>query len=103
MRTRSRPKPDLYRAAIDAAERVRLAEARRVEGLDDEIALLRLRVARQIEAEGIDHLPLRELELLVRALRARHQLTRQDQGDLLESLAGVLDGFTKALASVDEK
>jgi len=30
MRTRSRPKPDLYRAAIDAAERLRLAEARRV-------------------------------------------------------------------------
>jgi len=39
----------------------------------------------------------------VGALRARHQLTRQDQGNLLESLSGVVDGFTKALASVDEK
>jgi len=103
MSTHSRPKPDFYRAAIDAAERLRLAEARRVEGLDDEIALLRLRVARQIEAEGLDNLPLRELELLVRALRARHQLTRQDQRDLLDNLAGVLDGFTKALATVEEK
>lgn len=71
-----------------------LAEAAAVEGLDEEIALLRLHIRRAL-MEQPDNLPLmvRGLELLVKALAARYRISKEAEQDLTESLVNVLKGI----------
>ncbi len=72
-----------YERVADSAERVELAEAGRVKGLDQEIALLRVRL-RHAVAERPDDLPLllKGLGLLVKAVTARYSLSKKDGRDL---------------------
>jgi hypothetical protein len=83
-----------YAQALDEAERLELARAAEVEGLDEEIALLRLRI-RQALTERPDDLPLmvRGIELLIKALAARYRITKEEEQDLAESMVNVLKGI----------
>jgi hypothetical protein len=101
-RTGSRPRSigrqkalrGFYAQALDEAERLELAEAAEVQGLDEEIALLRLRI-RQAVLEQPDDLPLmvRGIELLIKALAARYRITKEEEADLAESMVNVLKGI----------
>ena len=84
---------DFYGSALDAAERIELEAAEEVEGLDEEIALLRLKL-REVLAEHPQNLQLmlRGIELLVKAVSARYRLSKQAEEDLAESIAGVIRG-----------
>jgi hypothetical protein len=84
---------DFYRRALKAAEQVELDEASDVEGLDGEIAVLRMRL-RQAVSEHPQDLPLmlRGIELLVKAVSARYRLSKEAEEHLAESLAGVIRG-----------
>lgn len=83
-----------YEPALDAADRDDLAEALAVEGLDDEIALLRLRLRRAIEANPDDlQLMTKGIEMLVKAVNARYRLSKEAAADLGESLAATLRGI----------
>ncbi|MBC7264961.1 MAG: hypothetical protein H5T64_11495 [Chloroflexi bacterium] len=87
------PYADLFTAAeLDA-----LAKATADESVDAEIALLRLAIRRVIERYGEDD-PARALELLrrgvdslVRAIRARRDLTGKPDDGLTERLGAALD------------
>lgn len=84
---------DFYASALDEAERIKLEEASEVEGLDQEIAVLRLKLREALSRRPEDlPLMLRGIELLVKAVAARYRLSKQAEEDLAESLAGVIRG-----------
>ena len=90
---RSKLKQDFYGSALDSAEQIELEAASDIEGLDKEIALLRMKL-RAVLSERPEDLPLmlRGIELLVKAVSARYRLSKQAEEDLAGSLAGVIRG-----------
>ena len=93
VRRRSKVARDFYGSALDAAERIELEEAAEVEGLDTEIAVLRMRL-RKVLSKRPENLPLmlRGIELLVKAVSARYRLSKEAEEDLAGSIAGVVRG-----------
>ena len=85
---------NFYGRALDRAERLDLAEAERVEGLDDEIALMRVRLKRAVEKHPEDvQLLVKGLDILVRAVGARYRLSPKSRKDLAENLAAALNSL----------
>ena len=83
-----------YGDALDDAERVALDAAGDINGLDEEIALLRTKLRRALEERPQDlKLMLKGIELLVKAVSARYRLSKEAKQDLSESIAGVLRGI----------
>jgi uncharacterized membrane protein YccC len=81
-----------YHAALSEAERDDLPLAREVPGVDEEIAVLRLRLRSALQEHPEDlPLMLKGIELLVRALSASYRLSKDAKADLSASLRGVLE------------
>lgn len=80
-----------YAQALSQAELVELRQAWDVEGLDGEIALLRLRL-KQVLQEHPENMPLllRAIELLVKAVGMRYRLSKDAEDNLTEAITGVL-------------
>lgn len=96
-RTRS-----FYARALTAADRTALEDARAVEGLDDEIALLRVEIRRLIETEEPDARVLQgAMRLLVQTLVAQHRLAGSEAENLSEAVARVVEEFAGVLAGTD--
>lgn len=87
-----------YEEALSQAEQVALSQARDLEGLDEEIALLRVRL-RSMASEEPENLSsfLKAMDLLVKAVGARYRLSKKAQEDLMESVMGVLEGVGGAI------
>ncbi len=86
-----------YEEALSQAEQVALSQARDLEGLDEEIALLRVKL-RSMADDPENVTPfLKGMELLVKAVGARYRLSKKSQEDLLQSVMGVLEGVGGAL------
>ena len=83
-----------YYGSVDQAERVDLERAHEVEGLDDEIALVRVRLKGAIERypENIELLA-KGMDILVRAVAARYRLSPKSRKDLADSLAATLNSL----------
>lgn len=80
-----------YRSALSEAERLALSEAAEIGGLDEEIAVLRVKLRTAIEENPQDvKLMFKGLELLVKALAARYRLSQQAEGELSERVEAVL-------------
>ena len=87
-----------YGQALSRAARVRLAEARGVEGLDEEIALLRAKLRQLVEEHPErTELLLKGISLLVKAVATRYKLSPKAQDDLYQNVVGVLKGIGDAL------
>jgi len=84
---------DFYGSALASAERIELEEASGIEGLDEEIAVLRVKL-REVLGRQQEDLPLmlRGIELLVKAVSARYRLSKEAEEDLSDSIAGVVRG-----------
>ena len=95
-----RVKQGFYAQALSEAERVLIPEAREMAGLDEEIALLRVKLATAL-AEHPDNMPLmlRAVELLVRAVAAEYRLSRKSQDNLAAAIDGVLKEIGATLFS----
>lgn len=93
-------KKGFYAEALSEAERIRLPEAREIEGLDEEIALLRVKLTSTLE-EQPDNLPLmlRAVDLLVKAVAAKYRLSQKSQENLAQAIDGVLKEIGAALFS----
>jgi len=65
-----------------------------IEGVDEEIALLRLRLRKAV-AEHPEDLPLmfKGIELLAKAVATRYRLSKKAERDLAESIANVGRGL----------
>lgn len=93
------PEPsDFYADALSEAERLRLPKARLVAGLDEELALLRVRLFRaaQEHPERLELL-LKGVNALVRLAAMRYRLSEQPAQELAKSIEGVLRGVGGAL------
>lgn len=80
-----------YTKALDEAERMELEEAATIEGLDNEIAILRLKLRQLLEQypEKID-LQMRAANTLARLIRTRYNITAQQKKNLREAITTVL-------------
>lgn len=95
---------DFYSLALEEAERVELEEARSVEGVDQEIALLRV-ILRSLLEESPPNIPL-QLETartLARLVRLRYQLTPQARDNLAEAISEVLKEVGGSLGILGEQ
>ena len=95
-----RTKKGFYAQALSEAERVLIPEAKQIQGLDEEIALLRVKLSTAL-AEQPDNMPLmlRAVELLVRTVAAEYRLSKKSQDNLAEAIDGVLKEIGGALFS----
>ncbi len=85
---------NFYGQALDQADRLDLERAQEIEGLDDEIALMRVRLKRAAEERPQDvQLLMKGLDILVRAVGARYRLSPKSRKDLAENLAATLNSL----------
>ena len=80
-----------YSRALDEAEKLEFEEASQVEGIDDEIALLRLKLRELVEHEPdrID-LHFQAANTIARLVRTRYQISKEQKRSLKEAIAKVL-------------
>ncbi|MEE9324178.1 MAG: hypothetical protein V3U90_01295 [Dehalococcoidia bacterium] len=97
-RPRKKERNGFYSTILSEAERVLLSQAQEAEGLDEEIALLRLRLKNHLEEHPDDlSLLLRGMETLVKMVGANYRLSKKSRDDLSEAIHGVLTGVGDAL------
>ncbi|HXG42479.1 MAG TPA: hypothetical protein VNL95_07135 [Dehalococcoidia bacterium] len=95
---RRRRLSSFYAEALSEAERLELEEAREVEGLDEEIAVLRVRLKRALQEHPQDlALIAKGVDMLVRAVAARYRLSPKARRDLADNLAGIIEGIDNLL------
>ena len=94
-RRRDRVDPKaFYRSALSESEKEALPVADEVEGLKQEIAVLRVRLRRALEEHPENMtLMLKGVELLVKALGASYRLSKDAKADLSASVKSVLDEY----------
>ncbi len=96
-KTPDRPR-DFYEEALSQAERVRFSRAKQIQGLDEEIALLRVRLNRLAEEQPENlELLIKGIGMLVRAVSTKYKLSHKAEEDLYQSLIGVLQGVGNVL------
>ena len=81
-----------YTTHLSPDEQDALAVAAHLEGIDSEIAILRVLI-RRVLTEGDIESARRGIETLCRTLKARHDLDDQTTGKLASSLERVLDSL----------
>ncbi len=95
--TRAATQAGFYAGALSEIEQVALSQARELEGLDEEIALLRVRLRSMADDPEQSAPFIKTAELLVKAVSARYRLSKKSQNDLMDAVAAVLDGVGGAL------
>lgn len=101
---RRRAKANFYERAMSAGEKEYAKRAKNVNGLDDEVAVLRAKILTVLENRP-DDLPLlmKAISTLSHTLAARHRLGAKPENELLENLAGTMEGLSEQLfPAVDE-
>ncbi len=94
-----------YDSVLEAADRHDFHVAREVEGLDDEVALLRMQLRRALaDRDGdVDPKVLQSgVRLLVQALLAQHRLSPKQADHLGDAVANVLEEFGEVLGVARE-
>lgn len=91
-----------YEQALTEAERADFPVALSVEGLDQEIALLRLRLRAEMSGKRKLDRFLKGVELLIRAAAARYKLGPGSAEQLERSLRAVLSGMKELEAGDDQ-
>jgi len=84
-------KHGFYSEALDQAEQLELAEAADIDGLDNEIAVLRLKL-RQLLQDHPDEIDLqiRLAGALARLIRTKYQITPEEKKHLTDAISKVL-------------
>ena len=99
-RPRGRPAVvrDFYGSVLDSARQTTLKYAADIDGLDKEIALLRLKLREAID-EGPEsfQLMIRGMELLAKLVSARYRLSKKAEKDIASSASNLLRGLAVQL------
>ncbi|OGN92277.1 MAG: hypothetical protein A2Z70_01650 [Chloroflexi bacterium RBG_13_48_17] len=84
-------KRGFYSQALDEAERLELEEARGIDGVDEEIAMLRVKLRELIvaEPERFDLL-LKLVSTIARLVTTRYNVTKEQKKSLKEAVTRVL-------------
>lgn len=100
---RKRSPAGFYAASLAPEDRADLDRAGAMRGLDQEIAVLRLRLRRLLAEHPDDYaLTVRSVELLVRAVNAAGRAAPDDEQDLLDRLSSGLGGILDLLSETSE-
>jgi len=80
-----------YRCALDEAEKVEFEEASQIEGIDDEIALLRVKL-RELVQKQPDRIDLHfaAANTIARLVKTRYQISKEQKKSLKEAITKVL-------------
>jgi len=86
------PKPGFYSRVLDEAERLDFELASGVEGIDDEIALLRLEIKKAIRGGDPENLKLlvKATNALERLIRTKYNISKEERKGLKEAIGNVL-------------
>ena len=88
---RKSSKRGFYSRALDEAEKIEFEEARDIEGLDEEIAMLRIKLRELIENEpGRFDLYLRVTNTIARLVGIRYDISKEQRKSLREAITKVL-------------
>ena len=89
---------DFYADVLSEAERARLDAARNMEGIDEEIAVLRMKLRDQFmrNPERMD-LVFKGMNMLTRAVATKYKLSPKSRDDLNDSIVGVINGIGREL------
>ena len=80
-----------YDEALTKAERAALPRARELRGIDEEIAVVRLRLRSALEQHPEDlKLMAKGVDLLVKALSVRYRLSKDEKADLSAAIRSIL-------------
>ncbi|HLF72333.1 MAG TPA: hypothetical protein VI759_09305 [Dehalococcoidia bacterium] len=91
-----------YEEALTSAEAADLGEALAVDGVDQEIALLRLRLRTVVEAQPDQlELMLKGIDRLVKLVGTRYRLSKQAQHELAAVLTHDINGLSDAWTGDD--
>lgn len=85
-------KESFYARLFDAAEKIDFDRACGVEGIDDEIALIRMEIVKVVSSGEAANLRLlvQATNALERLIRTRYQITRDQRRSIRESIGTVL-------------
>ena len=84
------PKASFYHKALDEAEQLELEEASGIEGLDDEIAILRFKLKELLEQHPEEvELQLKAANTLARLIHTRYKITAEQKKNLKEAISNV--------------
>jgi len=84
-------KPSFYARVLDEAERLDFELASGVEGIDDEIALLRVKIKSLLENEPDNvRLIMQVTNALERLVRTRYKISKEQRKGLKEAIGNVL-------------
>ena len=78
-----------YTQALDEAEKVEFAAAAGIVGIDDEIALMRLRIKRLVHTDDIDPLAI-AMRTLARLVATRYNISKHDKKGIKAAIGAVL-------------
>ena len=89
---------DFYADVLSEASRARLETARELEGIDEEIALLRVKLRDQM-AQNPEKVELmyKGMDMLMKAVTTRYKLSPKSKDDLNDSIVGVINGIGREL------
>ena len=95
-------KANFYARALTETEREKLDEARAVEGLEEEIATLRVRVATALKDHKDDvRLALYGMNVLVRMVATQYRLSPRSSKDFADHVAAVLNDVADLMVPSD--
>ena len=84
-------KHGFYSKVLDEAEQLDFQLATGVEGIDDEIALLRVKIKSLLESDpGNVRLIMQATNTLARLVRTRYNISKEDKKGLKEAISNVL-------------
>ena len=84
-------KHGFYSQVLDEAEKESLEEAAQIEGLDDEIAILRVKLRRILEEHPDNiEIQMQAVNTLARLIRTRYKITREQKKSLKDAITTVL-------------
>ncbi len=90
------------RGSRSEQEAIAIEEAYEVDGLDEEVALLRARLRDAVNVEDVNMpLVLKGLEVLTRAVATQYRLSPRERKDFADNLAVVLNRFGDLIVPVD--
>ncbi|MBM2827428.1 MAG: hypothetical protein HW403_1492 [Dehalococcoidia bacterium] len=91
-------KASFYEDVLTEGEQMLMSEALDIDGLDGEIALLRVKLQQALveHPENMEVL-MKGVGLLVRAVATQYRLSPKAKGQLTDSIVGVLEGIGESL------
>ena len=102
VRRRRKRDDSIFTRSLSPEEQEMMPAARAMEGLEEEIAVLRVKLAKAVEKYPND-LPLMKvgMDALVRAVAAEYRMSAKAERDLSDSMAAVIRSIGDQLISPD--